>query len=40
MLKKKYPQLKLNIKKISINDLKFPEKRPKILVLNLINLVN
>ncbi len=33
MLKKKYPQLKLNIKKISINDLKFPEKRPKNLSL-------
>ena len=32
-LKKKYPKLKLKIEKISINDLKFPEKRPKNLSL-------
>ena len=32
-LKKKYPNLKLKIKKISIDDLKFPEKRPKNLSL-------
>ena len=32
-LKKKYPNLKLKIKKISINNFKFPEKRPKNLSL-------
>ena len=32
-MKKKCPNLKLKIKKISINDLKFPEKRPKNLSL-------
>ena len=32
-LKKNFLNLKLNIKKISINNLKFPEKRPKNLSL-------
>ena len=37
-LKKKYPNLKLEIKKININDLKFPEKRPKNISLKSFKL--